>query len=190
MQIGLPLFQRLVDLAGGDSIVQVPESPLSKYSVAACFQKLAEANYVSFQGYLKCGHLGSRILLSPAPMVIYISSLYNIFVMTHKHMLNNTNISNIDRLYIFQPYTKKTDFELAPGLAISKTIEICGFISVGDVGSPSSISRHLVLPLATEKNSSMQGISLEEDSDTDENGDEGKMPSFCVLLHGALKVTL
>jgi hypothetical protein len=92
-------------------------------------------------------------------------------------------------LYIalFQPYTKKTDFELVPGLIISKTIEICGFISVGDVGSPSSISRHLVLPLATEKTSNMQGISLEEDSDTDENGDEGK-PSFCVLLHGALKV--
>jgi len=74
-------------------------------------------------------------------------------------------------------------------LVISKTIEICGFISVGDVGSPSSISRHLVLPLATEKTSNVQGISLEEDSDTDENGDEGKMPSFCVLLHGALKVT-
>lgn len=70
LQAGLPLYQRLVDLAGGDSIVLVPESPLSKYSVAACFQKLAEANYVSFQGYLKCGHLGSRILLSPAPMVI------------------------------------------------------------------------------------------------------------------------
>ncbi|KAG5318313.1 INT14 protein, partial [Pseudoatta argentina] len=154
LQTGLPLYQRLADLAGGDSIVLVPESPLSKHSIMTCFQKLAEANYVSFQGYLKCGHLGSRILLSPAPML----------------------------------YTKKTDFELAPGLAISKTIEICGFISVGDVGSPSSISRHLVLPLTTEKNSSMQGISLEEESDTDENEDEGKMPSFCVLLHGALKV--
>jgi len=70
LQSSLPLYQRLVDLAGGDSIVLVPESPLSKYSVAACFQKLAEANYVSFQGYLKCGHLGSRILLSPAPMVM------------------------------------------------------------------------------------------------------------------------
>ncbi|XP_012151504.1 integrator complex subunit 14 isoform X4 [Megachile rotundata] len=105
-------------------------------------------------GYLKCGNLGSRVLLSPAPM----------------------------------PYTKKTDFELVSGLMISKTIEICGFISVADVGSPSAISRHLVLPLATEKSSSMQGISLEEDSDTDENGDEGKVPSFCVLLHGALKV--
>jgi len=61
---------------------------------------------------------------------------------------------------------------------------------VGDVGSPSCISRHLVLPLATEKTSNVQGISLEEDSDTDENGDEGKMPSFCVLLHGALKVSI
>nr|XP_012151502.1 PREDICTED: von Willebrand factor A domain-containing protein 9 isoform X3 [Megachile rotundata] len=143
-----------VELAGGDSVVLVPDTPLSKHSVTNCFQKLAETNYVSFQGYLKCGNLGSRVLLSPAPM----------------------------------PYTKKTDFELVSGLMISKTIEICGFISVADVGSPSAISRHLVLPLATEKSSSMQGISLEEDSDTDENGDEGKVPSFCVLLHGALKV--
>lgn len=89
---------------------------------------------------------------------------------------------------VFQPYTKKTDFELVSGLIISKTIEICGFISVGDVGSPSAISRHLVLPLATEKTASTQGVSLEEDSDMDEAGDDGKMPSFCVLLHGALKV--
>ncbi|XP_011144333.1 integrator complex subunit 14 isoform X2 [Harpegnathos saltator] len=152
LQRGLPLYQRLIDLAGGDSIVLVPDSPLSKYSVATCFQKLAETNYVSFQGYLKCGHLGSRISLSPPPM----------------------------------PYTKKTDFELVPGLVISNTIEICGFISVGDVGSPSAVSRHLVLPLSTEKTASMQGIPLEDDSD-DEN-DEGKIPSFCVLLHGALKV--
>lgn len=84
LQIGLPLYQRLVDLAGGDSIVLVPDSPLSKYSVAACFQKLAEANYVSFQGYLKCGHLGSRILLSPAPMVKW-----------HKNILDKKKI--IDR---------------------------------------------------------------------------------------------
>ncbi|XP_035733995.1 integrator complex subunit 14-like [Vespa mandarinia] len=154
LSVGLPLYQRLIDLAGCDSIILVPDSPLTKHSVAVCFQKLAETNYVSFQGYLKCGYLGSRILLSPPPM----------------------------------PYTKKTDFELISGLMISKNIEICGFISVADVGSPNAISRHLVLPLPTEKNANMQGISLEEDSDTDENGDEGKIPSFCVLLHGALKV--
>ncbi|KAG8039195.1 hypothetical protein G9C98_003502 [Cotesia typhae] len=152
---GLPLYQKLVDLAGEDSGVLVPEGSLSKTSVNNCFQKLAETNYVSFQGYLKCGNLGSRIHLSPAPM----------------------------------SYTKRTDFELVPGMTISKTIEICGFISVSDVGSPNSISRHLVLPLPTEKTPSMQGVvSLEEESDAEDNSDEGKSASFCVLLHGALKV--
>ncbi|XP_015603703.1 integrator complex subunit 14 [Cephus cinctus] len=154
LAIGLPLYQRLIELAGSDSIVLIPEGQLTKNSVTNCFQKLAEANYVSFQGYLKCGHLGSRIFLSPPPM----------------------------------PHTKKTDFEILAGLTVSKTIEICGFISVADVGSPSAISRHLVLPLPTEKTPSMQGISLEEESDTEDNGDDGKIPSFCVLLHGALKV--
>ncbi|KAH0546122.1 integrator complex subunit 14 [Cotesia glomerata] len=152
---GLPLYQKLVDLAGEDSGVLIPEGSLSKTSVNNCFQKLAETNYVSFQGYLKCGNLGSRIHLSPAPM----------------------------------SYTKRTDFELVPGMTISKTIEICGFISVSDVGSPNSISRHLVLPLPTEKTPSMQGVvSLEEESDAEDNSDEGKSASFCVLLHGALKV--
>ncbi|XP_011498230.1 PREDICTED: von Willebrand factor A domain-containing protein 9 [Ceratosolen solmsi marchali] len=150
----IPLYQKLVDLAGNDSMLLVPEGQLSKLSVTNCFRKLVETNYVSFQGYLKCGHLGSRILLSPPPM----------------------------------PYTKKLDFDILTGLCVSKTIEICGFISVADVGSPTSISRHLVLPLLTEKTSSMQGISLEDDSDIEDVSDEGKIPSFCVLLHGALKV--
>lgn len=59
---------------------------------------------------------------------------------------------------------------------------------MADVGSPSSTSRHLILPLPTDKTPSMQGISLDEDSDAEDTGDEGKSPSFCVLLHGALKV--
>lgn len=67
-------------------------------------------------------------------------------------------------------------------------MEICGFISVADVGSPSAVSRHLVLPLPTDKTANMQGISLEEESDNEDTGDDGKIPSFCVLLHGALKV--
>ncbi|XP_034936169.1 integrator complex subunit 14 [Chelonus insularis] len=149
------LYQKLIELAGGDSAILIPEGSLTKNSVNNCFQKLVETNYVSFQGYLKCGNLGSRILLSPAPI----------------------------------NYTKKTDFEIISGLTISKTIEICGFISVADVGSPNSISRHLILPLPTEKTPSMQGVvTLDEESDTENNGDEGKCPSFCVLLHGALKV--
>ncbi|XP_043282528.1 integrator complex subunit 14 [Venturia canescens] len=154
LEYGLPLYQRLAELAGGESGVIVPEGHLSKSSITNCFQKLAESNYVPFQGYLKCGNLGSRVLLSPPPI----------------------------------PYTKKADFALLPNLTISKTLEICGFISVVDVGSPSAISRHLILPLPTEKTPSMQGVSLDEDSENEDNGDEGKLASFCVLLHGALKV--
>ena len=65
----MPLYQKLVDLAGSDSMLLIPEGQLTKSSVINCFKKLAETNYTSFQGYLKCGHLGSRILLSPPPMV-------------------------------------------------------------------------------------------------------------------------
>ncbi|XP_033211888.1 integrator complex subunit 14 isoform X2 [Belonocnema kinseyi] len=154
LSMGLPLYQRLVELAGGDSMVLVPEGQLTKTTVNNCFKKLAETTYVPFQGYLKCGNVGSRILLSPPPI----------------------------------PYSKKNDFETLTALTIAKTIEICGFLNVADVGSPSAISRHLVLPLPTEKTTSMQGISLEDESDNEDPGDDGKIPSFCVLLHGALKV--
>ncbi|XP_014209517.1 integrator complex subunit 14 isoform X2 [Copidosoma floridanum] len=150
----LPLYQKLVDLAGNDSMLVVPEGQLSISTVTNCFKKLTETNYVPFQGYLKCGHLGSRIIVFPPPI----------------------------------PYTKKADFELLTGLTISRTIEIRGFIPVADVGSPTAISRHLVLPMLTDKTSSMQGISMEEDSDIEDITDEDKIPSFCVLLHGALKV--
>ncbi|KYQ58729.1 UPF0464 protein C15orf44 like protein [Trachymyrmex zeteki] len=90
LQIGLPLYQRLADLAGSDSIVLVPDSPLSKHSVMTCFQKLAEANYVSFQGYLKCGHLGSRILLSPAPIVMTLmTNIMKAYARLHRLTVEN-----------------------------------------------------------------------------------------------------
>lgn len=72
------LYQKLVDMAGSGSSLFIPEGQLSKQSVANCFKKLAETNYVPFQGYLKCGHLGSRILLSPPPLVIFLSKFRQI----------------------------------------------------------------------------------------------------------------
>jgi hypothetical protein len=44
--------------------VLVPEGPLSVKSVQAMFQKLSEANFASLQGMLKCGNLGSQIIVS------------------------------------------------------------------------------------------------------------------------------
>lgn len=99
-----------------------------------------------------------------------------------------------------------TDFE-SKKMIISKTIEICGFINTSDIGSPPGISRHLILPindLNTKENDLPESFNLTpvngkspgtdapavettppENTDPD---DEGKSPSFCVLLHGALKV--
>lgn len=65
----MPLYQKIIDLAENDSSLVIPEGQLSISSITNCFKKLAETNYVPFQGYLKCGHLGSRISLSPAPTV-------------------------------------------------------------------------------------------------------------------------
>ncbi|XP_067002989.1 integrator complex subunit 14 [Anabrus simplex] len=154
LQLGLPLYQKLVELAGLDSSVHVPEGSLTIKSVQSMFQKLAEANFASFQGTLKCGNLGSRIILSPAP----------------------------------QPFSKTNDFESIKR-SISDTIEVCGFLDVADVGSPMAISRHLVLPHSSGKAEAFPAqVKVEMDSEDESGVDEGKIPSFCVLLHGALKV--
>ncbi|PSN37584.1 von Willebrand factor A domain-containing protein 9 [Blattella germanica] len=154
LQLSLPMYHKLVDIAGFDSHVVLPEGPLSVKSVQTMFQKFAEANFTSFQGMLKCGNLGSQIILSPSP----------------------------------QTYCKANDFESIKR-SISDTIEVCGFIDVADIGSPMAISRHLVLPHPTARIEGIStGLKVEMDSEDESSIDEGKIPSFCVLLHGALKV--
>ncbi|KAJ8925818.1 hypothetical protein NQ315_009668 [Exocentrus adspersus] len=84
------------------------------------------------------------------------------------------------------PYTKVADFDCQT-YSVSELIEVCGFISVGDVGSPMAISRHLILPAGSP---AKQDVTVKTEIDVTEEGtnEEGKTPSFCVLLHGALKV--
>lgn len=152
--LGLPLYNKLVELAGLDSSVHIPEGSLTVKSIQSLFTKLAEANFASFQGSLKCGNLGSRVILYPAP----------------------------------QPFTKTSDFESIKK-CISDTIEVCGFLDVADVGSPMAVSRHLVLPHSSGKAEGFSaGVKVEVDSEDESVIDDGKIPSFCVLLHGALKV--
>lgn len=82
---------------------------------------------------------------------------------------------------------------------ISKEITICGFVDLVDVASPPAVSRHLVLPVhsvGNNKNDNAGLIELKAEGDGEDISDllsaseEGKSPSFCVLLHGALKVNL
>lgn len=83
---------------------------------------------------------------------------------------------------------------------ISRTITVCGFLNLADIGSPWSVSRHLVLPNENASIAPPQGKTdaekLENDIKTfysktedEESNDQNKSndESACVLLHGALK---
>lgn len=67
-------------------------------------------------------------------------------------------------------------------------IEVCGFIAVSDVGSPMAVSRHLILPAPINSKENNGPVKQEAAGHEDETCDEGTTPSFCVLLHGALKI--
>lgn len=100
---------------------------------------------------------------------------------------------------------------------ISRKLEICGFLGLSDIGSPMSVSRHLILPRAGSaieaKIGKQDGAAAEYDklesdikvfyskNDQTNNSDDEMQhqhqssaatnsngESVCVLLHGALKV--
>ncbi|XP_055622360.1 integrator complex subunit 14 isoform X2 [Toxorhynchites rutilus septentrionalis] len=109
------------------------------------------------------------------------------------------------------PYTSKDLFGAETTKIISRKLEICGYISLSDVGSPMSVSRHLILPrsegdkrisskdgnLSPEEKLEIDikgfyakpdsGGGVENDDDVAATGDATR-ESVCVLLHGALKV--
>lgn len=81
---------------------------------------------------------------------------------------------------------------------ISRTITVCGFLNLADIGSPMSLSRHLILPNENSSiacsQGSMDAEKLESDmkifytKDDEESPDQKPSEeSACVLLHGALK---
>uniref|UniRef100_A0A8C7GIP3 Integrator complex subunit 14 n=1 Tax=Oncorhynchus kisutch TaxID=8019 RepID=A0A8C7GIP3_ONCKI len=69
-------------------------------------------------------------------------------------------------------------------------LEIVGFIEIGDISSPPVMSRHLVLPIVVNKevDDVGPGTTEEPEEETSANQQAGKVPNFCVLLHGSLKV--
>lgn len=59
----------MMDLAGQDNPMYIPDEVLSFASVAASFQKMSEECYTSFQGTISCGNMSSQVFVSPAPLV-------------------------------------------------------------------------------------------------------------------------
>ena len=86
-----------------------------------------------------------------------------------------------------QPYTHVKDFSTET-YTISDQLEVVGFLELADIGSPAAVSRHLVLPMGSGLSNHNNHVDAKNEDSDDENHDEGKTSSFCVLLHGALKV--
>ncbi|XP_071354331.1 integrator complex subunit 14 [Trachinotus anak] len=73
---------------------------------------------------------------------------------------------------------------------VSADLEIVGFIEIADISSPPVISRHLVLPIAVNKEVDEVGTGATDELEEEPSASQmaGKSPNFCVLLHGSLKV--
>ncbi|XP_061773100.1 integrator complex subunit 14 [Nerophis ophidion] len=73
---------------------------------------------------------------------------------------------------------------------VNTDLEIMGFIEIADISSPPVISRHLVLPIAVNKEVEDIGTGVTEELEEEVSASQmaGKSPNFCVLLHGSLKV--
>lgn len=137
-----------------------PEPSINPPSVQQMFHKIAERYYYTWIGQLTCGNFNSKITLSPSP----------------------------------EPYYVASDFDSAT-YTVESILEICGFIELQHLGSPGAISRHLVLPYSPPgvfpamNRALNHSKSLTSSPDAEEDSqEESQVPSFCVLLHGALKV--
>lgn len=108
------------------------------------------------------------------------------------------------------PHVAKDNFGVETTRFISRKIEICGYLNLSDIGSPMTVSRHLILPKMSDENTSKTGRSggefekletdiknfyskvdgnvPEDESTSHSSSNEANKESVCVLLHGALKI--
>lgn len=157
-------FEKLIELNYKKGDIYIPES-LSTNSVSKCFTRLLNARYCKFEATLKCGHFQSDILLFPPPMIQNaFCSLTNLY----KHPSDKINISK---------------------LKMNTLLKVIGFLDLQDFAHPPFFSRHLVTPVALDEAASQESSGVVSSIFSGNKPKEiGFQPSFCVLLHGSLKM--
>ncbi|XP_010115298.1 PREDICTED: von Willebrand factor A domain-containing protein 9 isoform X2 [Chlamydotis macqueenii] len=87
-----------------------------------------------------------------------------------------------------EPFVIDEEIDPVPKV-INTDLEIVGFVDIADISSPPVLSRHLVLPIALNRGDEVgPGITDDTEDENSANQIAGKIPNFCVLLHGSLKV--
>lgn len=126
------------------SAIWVPESATADISVEAVenmFTRIAELHYKPYHATLSCGHLSSMVMLSPGPTECLLEPLKNEFddlksEQSLREEAKETFVSAINKAHLFK---------------LTSEINICGFMHLTDIASPSVTSRHLVLPIVNNK---------------------------------------
>ncbi|XP_026727391.1 integrator complex subunit 14 isoform X1 [Trichoplusia ni] len=173
LQHAMPLYQKIVDLANNTTSnsngnmsrgsIYCPDQ-LTVPGVITAITRLCEQHYQEFWCTLKCGQLETRVQLFPAPQTV-----------SHE---------GVDSTY-----------------TLANQLHVIGFLQQQELGTPMAISKHLVIPQAQaggnagsrenygSKTPTKEGSSSTDGSTTEDDlSDPSKIPNFCVLLHGALKV--
>lgn len=166
------ITQRLcetVDIAPSEVFVPAG-APLSAESVKVAFKEVARACFLPFVSVLKCGHLQSRVGLSPSPSMY--RARYDIVINSEQRF------ASLDKSLGKVQFPSKMD--------------ICGFLDNSSIPAPPHYSRHFVLDPEVDEKCLEQGAallsptgSIHEEKPT--VADEAQKPSFRVLLHGSLK---
>ena len=151
-------YKDLIKLNNSNGEIYIPESPLSTSSIEQAFKKIIQTHYDSYEGILSCGNLKSQMMLSPSP---------------------DFKNSWINLLSSYRPEKPSTAH-----LKMPTELRIVGFLDIADISNPPYVSRHVVMPIPKSSKDS-DGNKILQVAATD---DEAKSPSFCVLLHGSLKI--
>lgn len=155
-----------VELAGiKTTSVHVPRSdPLTHNLVLETFSNLVTAYYWPYLGNLKCGHLQSKVCISPSPSMCRSSC--DIVVESNQRF--SSPLADLD---------------------FPSEIIICGFLDLAVISAPAIYSRHFVLDGEFDSEAVTRLIKrLREKTEEEEKSVNKEKPSFRVILHGSLKM--
>ena len=148
--------------------VLVPESYSMKV-VYKMFQKLAEQNYQTWRGKLKCGNLFSSVTVYP-PLEAR-KQLGDFEVLTAKPVGEITIIGFMDIQEVASPPVASR--HLVFSLPMTKEQMAC---------------QHSIFNLLDKKDAKNSSEAQDQSEASEDTGEDGRQPSLCVLLHGSLKV--